>query len=431
MAEQHPFLVDVNLNQNELIKAVIANHATNALAGTGIKGQIYYNTTNNVVMVWTDQWVAIGSIVNVDGTAPIQVDTTTTPGIATISIDDANAATTGESGIDDGTSGAITGKDQEKLNSMEWDAAADQNSKEVPHTSLLIAVSDEGEATEVETALHNIGTSIKTHRDKITATSEHNELKKSERVTKGDAIDPNSSDDDIWASEKQIAEYVNGLIGSSGRPAEPYLTGGANVSYPPDYAGGAIKKGDHFIIADDAGSVGPATAKDVNSNDSVIANKDAATNIHADWTVIISAPVLDASYTVKGITKYSIGDGLVSPVDTHLIDDIVNQPDPISHPGNNATALTPLALQYYAKQFPLLTDMMLEVSGTLKTGTITHNWDNKNVMVDVYDKATGKRLTGGISVTANSVTVVFNQTPAAALSIATWIIQVMAEDRSS
>jgi len=56
------FLNDIDLNQNELIDAVIENQTSDANAGTGIDGQLYYNTTDDVLKVWTGTaWTSVGS----------------------------------------------------------------------------------------------------------------------------------------------------------------------------------------------------------------------------------------------------------------------------------------------------------------------------------------------------------------------------------
>ena len=56
------FLNHVDFNQNELRDAVIENQDSNANAGTGIDGQLYYNTTDNVLKVWTGTaWTSVGS----------------------------------------------------------------------------------------------------------------------------------------------------------------------------------------------------------------------------------------------------------------------------------------------------------------------------------------------------------------------------------
>lgn len=55
------FLNSVNLSQNELIKARIENQPNNAAAGTGVEGQLYYDTTVDVLKVWANgAWVEVG-----------------------------------------------------------------------------------------------------------------------------------------------------------------------------------------------------------------------------------------------------------------------------------------------------------------------------------------------------------------------------------
>ena len=55
------FLNSVNLNQNELIKARIENQPNNTAAGTGVEGQLYYDTTLDVLKVWANgAWVEVG-----------------------------------------------------------------------------------------------------------------------------------------------------------------------------------------------------------------------------------------------------------------------------------------------------------------------------------------------------------------------------------
>ena len=70
------FLNTVDLNQNQLDHARIVNEAGNVAAGTGVAGQLYFDTTADagvgVLKVWTDQWVEVGggveSLTNTSGT---------------------------------------------------------------------------------------------------------------------------------------------------------------------------------------------------------------------------------------------------------------------------------------------------------------------------------------------------------------------------
>ena len=70
------FLNTVDLNKNQLDHARIVNEAGNVAAGTGVAGQLYFDTTADagvgVLKVWTDQWVEVGggveSLTNTSGT---------------------------------------------------------------------------------------------------------------------------------------------------------------------------------------------------------------------------------------------------------------------------------------------------------------------------------------------------------------------------
>jgi len=60
------FLNDLDLNQNEAFNLVLENQANDAAAGTGIAGQVYYDTTNDQVKYWDVSagpaaWVALGT----------------------------------------------------------------------------------------------------------------------------------------------------------------------------------------------------------------------------------------------------------------------------------------------------------------------------------------------------------------------------------
>ena len=76
------FLNKVDFNQNEIDKARLVNEANDTAAGTPVDGQLYYNTTDNVVKVGEGgAWVSIsgditaltqGTYINIDNpTGPI------------------------------------------------------------------------------------------------------------------------------------------------------------------------------------------------------------------------------------------------------------------------------------------------------------------------------------------------------------------------
>ena len=90
------FLNKVDYNQNELDHARIVNEAGNVAAGTGVKGQLYFDTTADggigVLKVWTSSWVEVGggveSLTSGDGTASTgEAITINTAAIGAVTLD--------------------------------------------------------------------------------------------------------------------------------------------------------------------------------------------------------------------------------------------------------------------------------------------------------------------------------------------------------
>ena len=67
------FLNNVDLNQNQLIKAAIESQVNNTAAGTGVEGQLYFDTTLDVLKVWAGgAWTSVGG-----GVETLTVNSTT------------------------------------------------------------------------------------------------------------------------------------------------------------------------------------------------------------------------------------------------------------------------------------------------------------------------------------------------------------------
>jgi hypothetical protein len=85
------FLNSIDLNQLELLNAAIENQATDALAGTGVDGQLYYNTTDDDLKVWTGSaWSTIVTTGSGDAvesiTAGNGIFVTGTPSVPIVSV---------------------------------------------------------------------------------------------------------------------------------------------------------------------------------------------------------------------------------------------------------------------------------------------------------------------------------------------------------
>ena len=152
-------------------------------------------------------------------------------------------------------------------------------------------------------------------------------------------------------------------------------------------------------------------------HDSVIANKDAATNAHADWTVIAATvSVPDGTTARKGITRFST---------KAEVDYILANKNPTT-PGQKDASVTAYDLQYYnfnLKMFKSVTSPLIP-SGT-KQGVVTTGLNNKDVTVQVYD-TTGANLIGQVTRALTTVTVDFNTPPPK-----DWFITVSGLDKTT
>ena len=239
------FLTGINLNQNELLNAAIQNLA--AHPATPVVGQLYFNTTANVVYVWDGTtWVDYsGDIRDVQGTLPITVNVVN--GIATVDINNATG----------GTDGAMSAVDKTKL-----DASTDTNT-----VSTLV------------------------ERDVNGAFAAN-------RITVNDITITNTP---IAGTDGTNKNYVDGLVDGSLKQPEAYdptTTG----NYPLTYGGNTIQAGDSFRITAAQVGIGDGN-RDVNIEDLLIALIDnPSATVSTDWMVAESNRD-QATEVVKGVAK--------------------------------------------------------------------------------------------------------------------------------
>ncbi len=385
------FYVHLDLNNNQLLNTVLEN--VNPLPGTGAEGRIVYNSLTKKIMFHDDvEWKNVGTVQNITGTLPIVV--TPAAGVYDISINPATQS----------SSGSLSAADKIKLDNL----IQIDDDTDVPHAA---GGSEHiiGTTVNVFNAISSLDAWGYAHTGSGDEESNrpHGELKFSEMDTATDLGGAGSTNAKA-ASQLAIKTYVDAQVGSSGRPAEPYPTGGLNVPYPPTYDGGAILKGDQFIISDDGGSIGPVTHKDVNSNDTIIANQDGATNDHSQWTVIISTPVQDATYTIKGIQRNA------------------TQVEASAGSLENAT-ITPKTLHGVLGDI----HVVIEKTKTAATESITvdHLWNNIDVLVSAHIVSSGEELYGQVVKSLASATVTLNSGSAVLIG-GDWTVVVAGEDKS-
>ena len=110
------FLNSVDFNKNELLNPTIENQPNDTAAGTGVEGQLYFNTTDDILKVYAGgSWVEVGggvtSLTTTDGTFINLTPNSATTGDVTVTAD---LSATGTPGADkylrgDNTWSAISG----------------------------------------------------------------------------------------------------------------------------------------------------------------------------------------------------------------------------------------------------------------------------------------------------------------------------------
>ena len=145
------FLNHVDFNQNELRDAVIENQADDAGAGTGIDGQLYYNTDDDVLKVWTGTaWTSVGS----DTYTLTGVGSTNTT--AKIRLSDGDPANDNDVSINGTGSVTVT----QSGNVLTIDGSDDAGVETVEDGGGIIVTNKSGPTATVSVAYSNIATNV-------------------------------------------------------------------------------------------------------------------------------------------------------------------------------------------------------------------------------------------------------------------------------
>ena len=315
------FLNSIDLNQNELIKARVENQPNNAAAGTGVEGQLYYDTTLDVLKVWANgAWAEVGggvltvstnnstfvNLVNVgtavnpsltaslsatgtpDNTVYLRGDNTWSPvaaipGTYTWSI---QGGTGGPTTVASGTNITFAG-------GTNVTTALVGNTLTINSTNASITLT--GEVTGTGTT--SISTTV---ADGVLDVANFNAAA---IVTAAEGIENNDNDTTLPTSAAVKAyvdaAVVGGLIYQGGYNA---ATNTPNLDSPPTITG--IKKGWTYTVTAD----GLFFTEQVRVGDVLIAEVDAPTTL-ADWTTVQNNIDI-ASLSQIGIGNVNAGTGI-------------------------------------------------------------------------------------------------------------------------
>lgn len=317
------FLNSVNLNQNELIKARVENQPNNTAAGTGVEGQLYYDTTLDVLKVWANgAWVEVGggvtSFTATDGTFINLTPNTTQGGAATLTADlsatgtpDSTVYLRGDNtwspvaaipgtytwSIQGGTGGPTTvasGTNITFAGGTNVTTALVGNTLTINSTNASITLT--GEVTGTGTT--SISTTV------ANGVLDVANFNAAAIVTAAEGIENNNNDTTLPTSAAVKAyvdaAVVGGLVYQGGYNADLNIP---NLDSPPTIPG--IKKGWTYTVTVDGLFFG---TEQLRVGDVLIAEIDAPTTL-ADWT-IVQNNVDIASLTQIGIGNVNAGTGI-------------------------------------------------------------------------------------------------------------------------
>ena len=306
------YLNSINLNQNELIKGRIENQASDGLAGTGVEGQLYYNTTEDVLKVWADgAWVEVGGGV-ITLTAGTYLTDTGTAEDPIINHD--NTSRTDTTSTDTpaygGTFDAVTNV---STNATGHVTAIDVSTVTIPSAYTFDVTADEGEdqtissgdtldiagGTNITTVVGNTDTVTVNLDDSITLAGELTVNGTGQSSFAGQVTIPQvpSSDTDA-ASKHYVDQAVTGALS---------YQGGYNASTnTPDLttSPNSIKKGFTYTVT----ASGTFDGEKLEVGDVLIAEIDNPTDID-DWTTVQNNVDL-ADLATVGIGNVNAGTGI-------------------------------------------------------------------------------------------------------------------------
>lgn len=289
------FLNSINLNQNELIKARVENQPNNAAAGTGVEGQLYYDTTADVLKVWANgAWKEVGGGVVSLGLANSTFVSLANSGTATDPIITASLSATGTPDSTkylrgDNTWSAISGI-------YSFNVSDGTTSSQVLNAE---TVTFSGTANEVTVAQASKTITIGLPND-VTVAGVLTVSGTGQSSFGGQVTIPTTPLADTDAASKAYvdASVAGGMIYQGGYNA---ATNTPNLDSPPT---GLINQGFTWTVTAD----GLFFTEQVRIGDVLIAETDGPT-ILSDWTIVQNNVDL-ASLTQIGIGNVNAGTGV-------------------------------------------------------------------------------------------------------------------------
>jgi hypothetical protein len=431
------FLNSVNLSQNELIKARIENQPNNAAAGTGVEGQLYYDTTLDVLKVWANgAWVEVGggvtSFTATDSTFINLTPNTSQSGAATL------LAELSATGTPDNTKYLRGDNTWSPISGIyDWNLAGNTGTSQNIVSGETVSIIGSGVIGTVAGPTNQL-TII--HADVVrTDTTSTVSPAFGATFTAVDSVTSSAEGHITGLNLKTITlpTPTNPTITLSGD-----VTGSGTTSIVTTISIGAVE----FSMIDPVAVVTSSEGIPNNDNDITLPTS-AAVKAYVDASVAggliyqggydaaTNTPNLDSPPTIAGIKRgwtytvtvegtffteqVRVGDVLIAEIDgpTTLADwtTVQNNIDlaSLTQVGiGNVNAGTGIDVSYSAGTATVSAQATSYATTISVTSTITHNLGTRDVIIQLYDTVTYETVYADVSrPTTNTVTVTFASTP--------------------
>ena len=398
------FLVDIDLNKNQLLNVRLQNLAT--APASPVSGQIYYNTTNSVINLWDGtQWLDVsGDIQSVSAGDGLVYDTGSTDKnpILKVNVDSASLEIVGDV-VRIKDLGVTTAKINDSAVTTAKIADDNVTTVKILNSNVTFAkIQDVATMTVIGRVASGSGVS-----SAITVIT-----------------DMSSASSTTLATSSAIKTYVDNIVAGLGNLEGAFDASVASVFPTGATPGAGTKKGDYWYVT----GAGTVNSVIFNIGDVLIAKIDSAsTSLATDW-IVLESNRDQATTSVLGVARLATtGEAQaltnaiavltpaslaqVTATETRTgIAEIATDAE-LTTGTDDARIVTPLKLKTYLDKRTGGYSASVG-NGANTTFALSHALNTKDIVVEVYENSTGETvITDVVRDTVNQVTVSFATAP--------------------
>lgn len=398
------FLVDIDLNKNQLLNVRLQNLAT--APASPVSGQIYYNTTNSVINLWDGtQWLDVsGDIQSVSAGDGLVYDTGSTDKnpILKVNVDSASLEIVGDV-VRIKDLGVTTAKINDSAVTTAKIADDNVTTVKILNSNVTFAkIQDVATMTVIGRVASGSGVS-----SAITVIT-----------------DMSSASSTTLATSSAIKTYVDNIVAGLGNLEGAFDASVASVFPTGATPGAGTKKGDYWYVT----GAGTVNSVIFNIGDVLIAKIDSAsTSLATDW-IVLESNRDQATTSVLGVARLATtGEAQaltnaiavltpaslaqVTATETRTgIAEIATDAE-LTTGTDDARIVTPLKLKTYLDNRTGGYSASVG-NGANTTFALSHALNTKDIVVEVYENSTGETvITDVVRDTVNQVTVSFATAP--------------------